>query len=64
MPANREATRDTLKSSTSSRSGTLSSRKSSGKTIEQIDQDDQEKNEKPLPFNEQQETNCKILLSS
>ncbi|CAF4588755.1 unnamed protein product, partial [Rotaria sp. Silwood1] len=55
---NRELTRDTLKSSTSTRSGTLSSRKSSAKTNEQIDQDDEEKNYKQIRFNEpQQQTN-------
>ncbi|CAF2587098.1 unnamed protein product [Rotaria sp. Silwood2] len=55
---NREFTRDTLKSSTSTRSGTLSSRKSSAKTNEQIDQDDEEKTYKQIPFNEpQQQTN-------
>ena len=62
MTVNRELTRDTLKSSTSTRSGTLSSRKSSGKTNEQIDQ---EENGKQTPFQEQQQpTNCKILYKT
>jgi WD40 repeat protein len=52
MTVNRELTRDTFKSSTSTRSGTLSSRKSSGKTNEQIDQ---EENGKQTPFQEQQQ---------
>ncbi|CAF4698814.1 unnamed protein product, partial [Rotaria magnacalcarata] len=50
MVDNRELTRDTLKSSTSTRSGTLSSRKSSAKTNEQSDQDDEEKTEKQVTF--------------
>ncbi|CAF0866926.1 unnamed protein product [Rotaria sordida] len=54
----RELTRDTLKSSTSTRSGTLSSRKSSSKTNEQIDQDEEEKKYKQVQFQEpQQQTN-------
>jgi CRISPR/Cas system CSM-associated protein Csm4 (group 5 of RAMP superfamily) len=51
MTTNRELTRDTSKSSGSTRSGTLSSRKSSGKT----NQDEEENNEKQIPFNEQQQ---------
>ena len=58
----REPTRDTLKSSTLTRSGTLSSRKSSSKTNEQTEHDDEEQSERP--FNEQQATTkCKINLS-
>ncbi len=49
---NRQLTGATSKSSGSTRSGTLSSRKSSGKT----NQDDEEdNNEKQLPSNEQQQ---------
>ena len=49
-PANRELTRDTLKSSGSTRSGTLSSRKSSAKTSQQ---DDDENNQQQISFSEQ-----------
>jgi hypothetical protein len=62
MTLNREPTRATSKSSGSTRSGTLSSRKSSGKT----NPDEEDINEKPLPFNEQQQqqqqTNCKSFI--
>ena len=47
---NRELTRATSKSSGSTRSGTLSSRKSSGKTV----RDDEDVPEKQMPINEQQ----------
>lgn len=64
MIENRELTRDTLKSSTSTRSGTLSSRKSSAKTNDQSDQDEEEKIEKEVTFVEpQQRTTCKIYLN-
>jgi hypothetical protein len=59
MTVNRELTRDTFKSSTSTRSGTLSSRKSSGKTNEQIDQDEKDK-QIPFQQQQQQQTNGKI----
>lgn len=63
MTTHRELTRDTFKSSTSTRSGTLSSGKSSAKLNDPTDQDDEEKNEKQTPYNEPQEqTNCKRLF--
>ncbi len=55
---NRELTRATSKSSGSTRSGTLSSRKSSGKT----NHDDDDNQEKHSPFHEQQQTNEKSLF--
>jgi hypothetical protein len=60
VPPNRELTRATSKSSGSTRSGTLSSRKSSGKT----NPDDEDNQEKQIPFNEQQQqqTNEKSLV--
>jgi hypothetical protein len=60
LTLNRESTRATSKSSGSTRSGTLSSRKSSGKT----NPDDEDNQEKQIPFNEQQQqqTNEKSLV--
>jgi hypothetical protein len=55
---NRELTRATSKSSGSTRSGTLSSRKSSGKTM----RDDEDIQEKQIPSNEQKQQNEKSLL--
>jgi len=64
MTVNREISRDTLKSSGSTRSGTLSSRKSSGKT--NLDED--ENNKKRISFNEeqqqQQQNNCNSFFFS
>jgi hypothetical protein len=65
MTVNREVSRDTLKSSGSTRSGTLSSRKSSGKT--NLDED--ENNKKRISFNEEQQqqqrqNNCNSFFSS
>lgn len=55
MSVNRELTRATTKSSGSTRSGTLSSRKSSAKIEQDQDDDEQDFIQKQIPIDEQQQ---------
>ena len=69
VAANREVTRATSKSSGSTRSGTLSSRKSSGKTVENGEENNPEKptpvdEQPPAPSQIEQDNNGKYRLFS
>jgi len=55
MSVNRELTRATTKSSGSTRSGTLSSRKSSAKVEEYQDENEEDDFDQPMPTDEQQQ---------